>query len=55
VNLIEVDDISAQPPERIVDLLRDAGAAAIAERLLVLPIERNLGGQHHASAPAAFR
>jgi hypothetical protein len=54
MNLIEVDHVGAQTPERVVDLLHDASAAGIAEWLLVLPIKPDLGGEHHAGAPASF-
>jgi hypothetical protein len=54
VNLIEIDGVGAQPAERIVDLLEDAGAAAVAKWLLVLPIEPDLGGENHTGAAAAL-
>src|SRR5262245_41589012 len=52
MNLIYVDVIRAQPPQRIVNLAHDAFAAGIAEGLSVPPIDAGLGGDDHARARA---
>src|ERR1700682_2889898 len=51
VHLIEIDDIGTQTPQRILDLLANAGLAGIAERPAVLPVETDLGCYQDAFAP----
>ncbi len=54
VDLIDVDVIGSKPAQGILDLAHDAGAAGIAENLLVLPLESRLGGDQDTRAQAGF-
>ena len=54
VDLVDVDVIGAQPPQRILDLAQDARAAGIAEHAAMLPFKSGLGGDDDARAQAAL-
>jgi hypothetical protein len=47
MHLVDVDDVGAEPAQRIVDLAENPGAGAVAERLLVcVPAQPALRRQH---------
>jgi hypothetical protein len=54
MHLINIDDIGPQSLEGILDLLMNARPARATERLAVLPVETDLGGDQGAFAPPAF-
>src|SRR5258707_7951157 len=51
VHLIDVDNVSTQPAQRILDLLVDPRPAAVAERLALAPIKTDLGGDQDFVPP----
>ena len=54
MHLIDVDHIGTQPPQGILDLFDNAGAACTTEGLAVFPVEAGLGCDHSA-LPAPVR
>jgi hypothetical protein len=54
VHLVDIDDVGAQPPQRVLDLPPNALRARIAEHLSVSPIEADLGGDLHLVAQATL-
>jgi hypothetical protein len=54
MNLIDVDVISSEPLQRVLDLAHDASAAAIAKYLPALPFEADLGGNDYFIAQATL-
>ena len=54
MHLIDVDDVGAQAPLRILDLLVNARLAGVAERLPILPVKTDLGRDQDAIAASAF-
>ena len=54
MHLIDVDEVGAQAAQRILDFVVDAGAAGVAERLAVLPVEPDFRRDNGAVTPAAF-
>ena len=54
MHLVKIDCICLQATQRIVDLLHNAAAAGVAERLAVFPVESDLGSDGDFLAPAAL-
>ena len=54
MHLIEINDISAQPSQRILDLLADASGTRVAIDATVFPGQSDLGGDRHLIAQRAF-
>ena len=54
MHLVKVDDIRAQPSQRILDLLADASGSGIAIDGTVFPCQADFGGDRHLLAQRAF-
>ena len=54
MHLIEIDDISAQPAQRILDLLSNAGRASVAIDSAAFPGQPDLGGDGHVVSQRTF-
>src|SRR5271163_662915 len=54
VHLIEVDDVGAETSQRIVNFFMNASLAGVAERLSVLPVKADLGGDDDVLTPSAL-
>src|ERR1700727_1127686 len=54
VNLVNVDDVGPQTPQRILDFLADARATSIAKDIAVVPIQPNLGGNADLLSHSGF-
>jgi len=54
VNLINIDMIGPQAPQRSVELFQDSRAAGVANDPFALPFEAHLCGNEHARANVAF-
>ncbi len=52
VNLVQVDTIGLQPPQRVLDLPADACGGGVAVDARVAPLQRRLGGDHRLVAQA---
>ena len=55
MHLIEIDDIRAQPSQRILDLLSDAGRTRVAIDSAIFPSQSDLGGDRHLVAQRTFQ
>jgi hypothetical protein len=42
VHLVGIDDVGAQAPQRVLNLLDDARAAGVAEHLAIAPVQPDI-------------
>ena len=54
MHLIDIDEVGAQTPQRIVDLAHDPLARRVAKHFPVAPFEADFGCDDHAIAQVAY-
>ena len=55
MHLVEIDDVGAQPPQRVLDLPADAGGTRIAKHRAALPLESHFGRDLHLVTQSTLR